>query len=71
MGDNSAVICGINLKFKPPLSQPKSVYLYKNAYMQGLQEQLRNSYASSKRQINRKKEWTQFKAIPFDTIKKP
>ena len=38
MGDISAVIGGINLKTKPPLSQPKSVYLYKNAYMQGLQE---------------------------------
>ena len=40
MSDHSAVIC------EPPINPPRSVYLYKHADMEGLQEQLRNSYSS-------------------------
>ena len=72
--DHSAVICDINFKTKPPLNPPRSVYLYKHADMGGLQEQLWNSYtsflASDPSTKSVEKNWTQFKTILFDTIKK-
>ena len=74
MSDQSAVICDINFKTKPPLNPPRSIYLYKHADMGGLQEQLWNSYtsfqASDPSTKSVEKNWTQFKTILFDTIKK-
>ena len=39
-----AVICDINLKVPPLTNQPRSVYLYNNANMTGLQEHLRGAF---------------------------
>ena len=73
MSDHSAVICDINFKTKPPINPPRSVYLYKHADMEGLQEQLRNSYlsfqASQPPTKSIEENWTHFKNILFDTIK--
>ena len=73
MSDHNAVTCDINFKTKHPLNPSRSVYLYKRADMGGLQEQLRNSYTSQASDPPTKsveENWTQFRTILFDTIKK-
>jgi len=74
MNDHNAVICDMNFKTKHSLNPPRSVYLYKRTDMVGLQEQLRNSYtsfqASDPSTKSVEENWTLFKTILFDTVKK-